>query len=313
MNYSLRQLRVFVAVALAGSFSRAGERIGLSQSAVSHSVKELENEIGVRLLDRTTREVVLTDAGQQLAGRLERLLEELNTTLLDIRSVGHQLSGTVRVAASQTISAHLMPQSIAAAALEFPAIRFVLHDRPQQWVLQSIRQGEVDFGIVIDPIQASDLDCEPVLSEPFLLLCRSDDALAKENSISWQSLQGANLVLQDYASGSRPFIDEALARQGIAANIVQQIGHPATLYPMVEAGIGLSILPALALPLPKGRPLIVKRLTPVVERQLMLVRRKNRSLSRAAEAIWEVIRQQAQQLTAARRGNPLFDDSAGES
>lgn len=313
MNYSLRQLRVFVAVALAGSFSRAGERIGLSQSAVSHSVKELENEIGVRLLDRTTREVVLTDAGQQLAGRLERLLEELNTTLLDIRSVGHQLSGTVRVAASQTISAHLMPQSIAAAALEFPAIRFVLHDRPQQWVLQSIRQGEVDFGIVIDPIQASDLDCEPVLSEPFLLLCRSDDALAKENSISWQSLQGANLVLQDYASGSRPLIDEALARQGIAANIVQQIGHPATLYPMVEAGIGLSILPALALPLPKGRPLIVKRLTPVVERQLMLVRRKNRSLSRAAEAIWEVIHQQAQQLTAARRGNPLFDDSTGES
>ncbi|WP_435952634.1 LysR family transcriptional regulator [Dryocola sp. BD626] len=313
MNYSLRQLRVFVAVALAGSFSRAGERIGLSQSAVSHSVKELENEIGVRLLDRTTREVVLTDAGQQLAGRLERLLEELNTTLLDIRSVGHQLSGTVRVAASQTISAHLMPQSIAAAALEFPAIRFVLHDRPQQWVLQSIRQGEVDFGIVIDPIQASDLDCEPVLSEPFLLLCRSDDALAKEKSISWQSLQGANLVLQDYASGSRPLIDEALARQGIAANIVQQIGHPATLYPMVEAGIGISILPALALPLPKGRPLIVKRLTPVVERQLMLVRRKNRSLSRAAEAIWEVIRQQAQQLTAARRGNPLFDDSAGES
>lgn len=313
MNYSLRQLRVFVAVALAGSFSRAGERIGLSQSAVSHSVKELENEIGVRLLDRTTREVVLTDAGQQLAGRLERLLEELNTTLLDIRSVGHQLSGTVRVAASQTISAHLMPQSIAAAALEFPAIRFVLHDRPQQWVLQSIRQGEVDFGIVIDPIQASDLDCEPVLSEPFLLLCRSDDALAKENSISWQSLQGANLVLQDYASGSRPLIDEALARQGIAANIVQQIGHPATLYPMVEAGIGISILPALALPLPKGRPLIVKRLTPVVERQLMLVRRKNRSLSRAAEAIWEVIRQQAHQLTAARRGNPLFDDSAGES
>lgn len=313
MNYSLRQLRVFVAVALAGSFSRAGERIGLSQSAVSHSVKELENEIGVRLLDRTTREVLLTDAGQQLAGRLERLLEELNTTLLDIRSVGHQLSGTVRVAASQTISAHLMPQSIAAAALEFPAIRFVLHDRPQQWVLQSIRQGEVDFGIVIDPIQASDLDCEPVLSEPFLLLCRSDDALAKEKSISWQSLQGANLVLQDYASGSRPLIDEALARQGIAANIVQQIGHPATLYPMVEAGIGISILPALALPLPKGRPLIVKRLTPVVERQLMLVRRKNRSLSRAAEAIWEVIRQQAQQLTAARRGNPLFDDSAGES
>lgn len=312
MNYSLRQLRVFVAVAHAGSFSRAGEHIGLSQSAVSHSVKELEYELGVKLLDRTTREVVLTQAGEQLAGRLERLLEELNSTLLDTRSVGHQLSGTVRVAASQTISAHLVPQSIAAACLAFPAIRFILHDRPQQWVLQSIRQGEVDFGIVIDPIQANDLDCEAILSEPFLLLCRSDHPLATRNNVPWQALQGGNLVLQDYASGSRPLIDDALARQDIDVNIVQQIGHPATLYPMVEAGIGVSILPALALPLPQGRPLVVKRLTPVVERQLMLVRRKNRSLSRAAEAIWHVIGQQAQQLTAARRGDPLFDGQSGD-
>lgn len=306
MNYSLRQLKVFVAVAHAGSFSRAGEQIGLSQSAVSHSVKELESELGVKLLDRTTREVALTQAGQQLAARLERLLEELTSTLLDTRSVGHQLSGTVRVAASQTISAHLMPQSIAAAALEFPAIRFVLHDRPQQWVLQSIRQGEVDFGMVIDPIQASDLDCEAVLSEPFLLLCRNDHPFSLQTQVSWQALQGANLVLQDYASGSRPLIDEALQRQGIQANIVQQIGHPATLFPMVEAGIGISVLPALALPLPQGRPLVVRPLIPVVDRQLMLVRRKNRSLSRAAEAIWQVVRQQAQQLTAARQGDPLF-------
>ncbi|WMY75549.1 LysR family transcriptional regulator [Buttiauxella selenatireducens] len=307
MNYSLRQLKVFVAVAHAGSFSRAGEQIGLSQSAVSHSVKELESEIGVKLLDRTTREVVLTEAGQQLAARLERLLEELTSTLLDTRSVGHQLSGTVRVAASQTISAHLMPQSIAAAALEYPAIRFVLHDRPQQWVLQSIRQGEVDFGMVIDPIQASDLDCEVVLSEPFLLLCRNDHPFATQAQVSWQALQGANLVLQDYASGSRPLIDGALMRQGIEANIVQQIGHPATLFPMVEAGIGISVLPALALPLPQGRPLVVRPLVPVVDRQLMLVRRKNRSLSRAAEAIWQVVGQQAQKLTAARLGDPLFN------
>jgi len=307
MNYSLRQLKVFVAVAHAGSFSRAGEQIGLSQSAVSHSVKELESEIGVKLLDRTTREVVLTQAGQQLAARLERLLEELTSTLLDTRSVGHQLSGTVRVAASQTISAHLMPQSIAAAALEFPAIRFVLHDRPQQWVLQSIYQGEVDFGMVIDPIQANDLDCEAVLSEPFLLLCRNDHSLAAQEQVPWQALQGANLVLQDYASGSRPLIDDALLRQGIETNIVQQIGHPATLFPMVEAGIGISVLPALALPLPQGRPLVVRPLIPVVDRQLMLVRRKNRSLSRAAEAIWQVVRQQAQQLTAARSGDPLFN------
>ncbi len=178
MNYSLRQLRVFVTVAQARSFSRAGEMIGLSQSAVSHSVKELESQTGVRLLDRTTREVVLTEAGQQLAARLERLLDELNSTLRDVGRVGQQLSGTVRVAASQTISAHLIPQCIAESNRRYPDIDFVLHDRPQQWVLESIRQGDVDFGIVIDPGPVTDLECEVVLSEPFLLLCRDDDPLA---------------------------------------------------------------------------------------------------------------------------------------
>lgn len=309
MNYSLRQLRIFVAVARKGSFSQAGAAIGLSQSAVSHSVKELETTLSVKLLDRTTREVVLTAAGEQLASKLELLLEELNTTLLDARSVGHQLSGTVRVAASQTISAHLMPQSIAMAAQNYPEIHFTLYDRPQQWVLESVRQGEVDLAIVIDPGEASDLHCEEVLSEPFFLLCRSDDALASMPQVAWQQLQGAKLVLQDYASGSRPLIDEALSKQGIEAQIVQQIGHPATLYPMVEAGIGISILPALALPLPEGQSLVVKRLIPTVDRTIMLVRRRNRSLSRAAEVIWQVVHHQAQLLTEARKGHPLFDDT----
>lgn len=308
MNYTLRQLKVFVAVAQAGSFSRAGSMIGLSQSAVSHSIKELELQTGVRLLDRTTREVVLTEAGQQLAIRLQRLLDELNSTLREVGRLGQQLSGTVRVAASQTISAHLIPQCIAEGKQLYPDIDFVLHDRPQQWVLESVRAGEVDFGIVIDPIQASDLVCEAVLSEPFLLLCRQDHPLAQQPAVPWLALNGAELVLQDYASGSRPLIDAALARFGIEAVIVQQIGHPATLYPMVEAGIGLSVLPALALPLPEGRPLAVRRLTPVVDRQLMLVRRKNRSLSGAAQAIWEVVREQARLLTEARTGDPLFEE-----
>ncbi|WP_368748877.1 LysR family transcriptional regulator [Klebsiella aerogenes] len=306
MNYSLRQLKVFVTVARARSFSRAGEIIGLSQSAVSHSVKELEHQTGVRLLDRTTREVVLTEAGHQLAGKLERLLDELHVTLREAGRVGQQLTGTVRVAASQTISAHLIPQCIAHSNRRYPDIDFVLHDRPQQWVLESIRQGEVDFGIVIDPGTAADLQCESVLAEPFLLLCREDHRFSRQLSANWQELQGERLVLQDYASGSRPLIDAALARFAIKADIVQEIGHPATLFPMVESGIGISVLPALALPLPQGSRLQVKRLTPVVERQLMLAQRKNRSLSTAAQALWEIVREEGANLTSARVEDPLY-------
>ncbi|MBH3161474.1 LysR family transcriptional regulator [Serratia marcescens] len=306
MNYSLKQLRVFVAVTRHGSFSRAGEAIGLTQSAVSHSVKELEAEVGVRLLDRTTREVVLTDAGLRLANRVERLLDELQAALLDARSFGVQRSGTVRVATSQTISAHLMPQCIAAGEREYPEIRIMLRDQAQQQVLHSVRNAEVDFGIVVDPVQAVDLECEAVLHEPFLLLCRDDHPFAAQQEVRWSALNGCRLVLQDYASGSRPLIDSALRQQGVEAQVVQEIGHPATLFPMVAEGIGISIFPALALPLPEGGRLRVRRLVPEINRALMLVRRKNRSLTPAAEVIWQVARQQAALLHQRRQENAEY-------
>ncbi|RBO13382.1 MULTISPECIES: LysR family transcriptional regulator [Pantoea] len=306
MNYTLRQLRTFVAVARQGSFSQAGQLIGLSQSAVSHSVKELEAEIGVRLLDRTTREVLLTGAGQQLATRLTRLLEELNTTLLDVRSYGEQRSGTVWVAASQTPSAHLMPQCLASTQQHYPDIRVILHDRVQQAVLQSVRNAEVDFGIVIGPLGDAEFDAEEILQEPFLLLCHQNDALAQTETVTWGMLTDRNMVLQDYASGSRMLVDAILQQLAIGVNVVQEIGHPATLYPMVEAGIGISILPALALPLPSGRKLVVRRLYPEMNRSLMLIKRKNRSLTPAAEAVWQEVRQQAELLTQTRSLYPAF-------
>jgi DNA-binding transcriptional LysR family regulator len=234
------------------------------------------------------------------------LLEEINTTLLDIRSYGEQRSGTVRLAASQTISAHLMPQCLAASQHHFPDIKVILHDRAQQWVLQSVRNAEVDFGIIIGPLSDTDFDCLAILDEPFLLLCRDDDPLAQVEQAQWSMLAGRTMVLQDYASGSRVLIDAAMQQQQIQVDVVQDIGHPATLFPMVDAGIGISILPALALPLPAGRALTVRRLYPEINRSLMLIKRKNRSLTPAAEAIWQEVRQQAALLAQQRAVSPPF-------
>ncbi|MFD3239906.1 LysR family transcriptional regulator [Rahnella perminowiae] len=306
MNYSLRQLRVFVAVSRYGSFSRAGEAIGLSQSAVSHSMKELEAEMGVRLLDRTTREVVLTDAGLRLANRVEPLLDELHAMLLDTRSFGTQHNGRVRIASSQTISAQLMPQCISSGERQYPEISILLRDQAQQLVLHSVRNAEVDFGIVIDPGESTDLDCEPILHEPFLLMCREDHPLAALAEVEWQALNGQKLVLQDYASGSRILIDGALKAQKVDTMIAQEIGHPATLFPMVEAGIGISVIPALALPMPQGSRLLVKNLVPEINRVLMLVKRKNRSLSPAAQAIWQVVKEQANLLREKRSQQGMY-------
>lgn len=170
MNVTLRQLRVFRSVAEGRNFSRAGDQVGLSQPAVSRSISELEAQLGLKLLDRTTREVVLTETGHSFAARLDRVLDELDQTLQDVAGLASARGGKVRVASSPTLSANLMPDCIAACAVQAPGIQFLLLDRIQQDVLDSVRSGEVDFGVVIEPSEADDLHCESILNDPFMVV-----------------------------------------------------------------------------------------------------------------------------------------------
>lgn len=288
MNVSLRQLKVFLAVAASRSFSRAGAAVGLTQPAVSRWVRDLEEELGVRLLDRTTREVELTEAGAKLAGALDRLIDELETVLQETHSAAEQHSGKVRVASAPTLSASLMPQCISACARSYPGIRLLLRDQSQKLVLDSVRGGEVDFGLAIEPEQAEDLHTQKIMRDPFCLVCRAEHPLARRGRVPWQSLQGERLVLLDYSSGSRRLIDQALEQRRVQAEIVQEVGHLSAAFRMVEEGIGLSIVPAQGLPFPQ-QGLVARPLTPQVCRDIMLVRRRNRSLSPAAEAVWRLM------------------------
>ena len=296
MNVSLRQLRVFQAVAAQASFTRAGDQIGLTQPAVSRCVTELEQQLGLKLLDRTTREVVLTEAGRSLAGRLDRVLDELDTMLLDVRGLATQRQGRVRVASSPTLSANLLPDCIARCRLEHPGLELVLLDRIQHDALASVLAGEVDFGVVIDPAQSADLHAESILAEPFCLVCPATHALARRRSVRWTALAGEPLVLLDHASGSRRLIDEALRAHGVQAPVAQEVGHPTTIFRMLDAGLGISVVPTLALP-PAGLPgLVVRPLMPRVERRVVLVRRANRALAPVAELAWALVRNVAADL-----------------
>ena len=299
MNVTLRQLEVFRSVALTRNFSRSGQLIGLTQPAVSRCITELEGQLGLKLLNRTTREVELTEAGRKLAARLERVLEELDNTLLDVQGMATERRGRVRVASSPTLSANLMPECIALCRRQWPGLQLTLLDRIQHDVLDSVRSGEVDFGVVIDPGEREDLHCEPILSEPFCLVCPPGHALSQQAQVHWRDLAGESLVLLDHASGSRRLIDRALEAQGVVAENAQDVGHPTTIFRMVEAGLGLSVVPDLALP-PEGlNGLAVRPLLPRVDRDIMLVHRRNRALSPLAQAAWELIRDVARQRQAA--------------
>ena len=303
MNVTLRQLRVFRAVARGRNFSRAGNLVGLTQPAVSRSIVELESQLGLRLLDRTTREVTLTSAGQSLAARLDRVLDELDQSLQDIAGLADARGGNVRVASSPTLSANLMPACIAACAALAPGIRFILLDRIQQDVLDSVRQGEVDFGVVIEPSTTSDLHCETIRSDPFVLVMPPNHPLAGHKSVRWTALDKAALVLLDHASGSRRLIDEALARHGVVCDVRQELGHATTVFRMVEAGIGISVMPELSLPPAGLRELKVLPLVPRLQRKTMLIRRHNRALSPVAERVWALVRTTVA-LSADEAGSP---------
>jgi DNA-binding transcriptional LysR family regulator len=291
MNVTLRQLRVFIEVARLQSFSRAGDEIGLTQSAVSRCVRELEGEIGLKLIDRTTREVQLTDVGGNLVSSVSRLLIDLDDALREIREIGEQRRGRVIVAASPTVACRLMPRVVASCGRQFPYITLGLRDDVQSDVVRKVKSGEVDFGVIIGPFSADDLLGESLMTDSFCLVCRDDHPLAAREQVAWTELEGQQLVMLDYASGSRPIIDAVMQEHGVGATVVQELGHSATVFGLVEAGVGVSVLPWLALPLPAGASLVARPLVPRAERTVELVRRRDRSLSPAAEAVWGLIRQ----------------------
>ncbi|WP_250509145.1 LysR family transcriptional regulator [Caballeronia sp. GACF4] len=300
MNVTLRQLRVFIEVSRLRSFSRAGDEIGLTQSAVSRCVRELEGEIGLKLIDRTTREVQLTDVGVNLVGTVSRLIADLDSALHEVRELGQQKRGRVIVAASPTVACRLMPRVIASCLREFPHVTLILRDDVQSDVLRQVKSGEADFGVVIGPLADDALHGQPVMTDSFCLVARRDHPLAHESAAPWEALAGERLVMLDQASGSRPIIDAVMQRHGVQAQVVQELGHPATVFGLVEAGVGVSVLPWLALPLPANSLLIALPLEPRAERTVELVRRRDRSLSPAAESVWSLIAAlppRAEQLT----------------
>ncbi|KXU91260.1 LysR family transcriptional regulator [Paraburkholderia monticola] len=291
MNVTLRQLRVFIEVARLQSFSRAGDEIGLTQSAVSRCVRELESEIGLKLIDRTTREVQLTDVGGNLVSSVSRLLSDLDDALREIREIGEQRRGRVVVAASPTVACRLMPRVVAACMEQFPYVTLGLRDDVQSDVVRKVKSGEVDFGVIIGPFSDDDLLSETLMTDSFCVVSRDDHPLAARKQVTWKELDGERVVMLDYASGSRPLIDAVMQAQGVSATVVQELGHSATVFGLVEAGVGISVLPWLALPLPEGASLVARPLVPRAERLVELVRRRDRSLSPAAEAVWNLIRQ----------------------
>jgi DNA-binding transcriptional LysR family regulator len=291
MNVGLRQLRVFLAVAKHGSFSRAAEEVAVSQSAVSLAVQQLEAELGVRLLDRTTRQVRMTSVGQTLAATGSRLIAELDTTLKELRDIGEQHRGRVVMACVPSVARGLMPKCVEYCAEKWPEVSFAIEDVAAKDVVAKVQRGDIEFGLSGGEIDDSELHIESLMRDPFLLVCRRDDALAQRKTVSWTKLSERRLVMLNNTSGSRQQIVDTLASAGVRSEIFLELAQPSSVLAMVEASLGVAVVPELVAPY-IGHPTLTTRklVKPSVSRTIFLLRRRDRSLSPAASAVWSALR-----------------------
>ena len=287
MNVALRQLRAFLAVARRGSFSRAAEDIGSSQSAVSLSVRQLEIELGLKLLDRTTRQVRLTAVGQTLVASSSRLIEELDATLRELRDIGEQHRGRVVMACVPAVARSLMPRCVEYCSRKWPNVSLSIDDSAATEVVRKVSRGEAEFGIASGRIENADLHVHELMQDPFRLVCRRDDPITATGIVTWKQLAGRRLVMLSNTSGSRQAIEATLAQAETKVEIFLELAQPSSILGMVEAGLGIAVVPELAAPRHDDPALATCQLVePDVSRTILLLRRRDRSLSPAATAVW---------------------------
>jgi DNA-binding transcriptional LysR family regulator len=289
INFDLNDLSSFRAVAELGNFRKAAEAVHLSQPAFSRRIDKLEQALGVRLLERTTRRVTLTAVGRDFERKVRELLDELDSTLLGMRGVAATRMGEVTLACVPSTVYYYVSEVIRRFHASSPRVRVKVLDAGANEVLAAVSRGEADFGLNFMGAQEGDLDFKPLVEERFVAACRRDHPIAKSRRITWAALGEHDFISVSRSSGNRVLLDQALAGVPGRPQAIYETQHVTTALGLVEAGLGVAAVPAMAMPGPE-HPLLVSvpLVEPVVSRKIGLIRRRGRSLSPAAQQLFEL-------------------------
>jgi LysR family carnitine catabolism transcriptional activator len=298
MNLTLRQVRAFIAVAELAHFTRAGERLGLSQSSVSTLVRELEDNLGLRLFDRHTRMLRLTQAGAEMLPLARKALADLDRAFgssHDLRSLGR---GRVKVAAASLQAALLMPRVIKDFCDEFPGIRIDVHDVTEYEVIEKLRAGDVDFGLG-SALAMQDIVARPLTTDTFVAVMPAGHPLAQQPVVTWRELADVPLIGPPPGNAVREQLDLALARQGITLRRSHEVILPLTILGMVEGGLGIAVMTSAMSRLALALGLVTRDVAePVIQREMSLLFHADRTLSPAAEAFSDRLRRHCREPQA---------------
>lgn len=305
MKPTLADLRAFVMVGELQSFAAAAKALHLSQPALSRRISHLENLLGVRLFDRTTRSVALTQLGQRFLGQVRSGIDGLDRSVIDLHDVAHLEAGDVTIGCVFSAVHHFLPAVIRSYREHHPHVLVRIIEEGADEVLASVKSGEADFALNYTGMQDPEVEFTPLLKEPFVLACPVGHPLARRRSVGWEELANYPYALVSHASRNRVLIDQALADLTPLPRPVCEFRHISTLIGFVDNGLGVAIVPQLTLPRQPASIVGVRLENPTIHRTIGLIRRTGRSLSPAAAAFAHLLTQ-ASRATAApgRRRSP---------
>lgn len=288
----LKDLQYLVALADTRHFGRAAARCFVSQPTLSAQLRKLEDYLGVKLVERQPRRVALTPAGERVVERARRILEESDGIVSLARRERDPLAGRLNVALIPTIGPYLLPRVAPAIRKALPKLQLMLHEHQTAPLLDRLRSGELDLGILALPVDEEGLQVRTLFAEPFSVALPSQHPLARRRSISIGDLDGETLLLLEDGHCLRDQALEVCSRIDVREPQDFRATSLETLRQMVAAGLGITLLPEMAVHSPYGDPrtLTLRPLTrPVPSRRIGAVWRKSSTRTEAIDAVCRLI------------------------
>jgi DNA-binding transcriptional LysR family regulator len=237
-----RQLRAFVTLAQTGSFTLAAKQLFLSQSAVSHSMKALEQEVGCLLLDRMGKKVLLTQAGETLLHHAERILQEMATARAALEQLGKWGRGRLRIGASTTACKYILPSVLREFKEEFPQALISIEPGDTLEALDLIRDNRIDLAIMIEPMNEDQLDFHPLFSDELSFLVSATHPWAVQREVVRAEIPKQNYVLYHKSSYTFRLIEQYFRKEDMVLNTVIELGSMDAMKELVKLGLGVSII-----------------------------------------------------------------------
>jgi DNA-binding transcriptional LysR family regulator len=299
MNISLRQLRVFEAVARLSSFTRAAEELHLTQPAVSMQVRQLEDEVGLPLFEKLGKRISLTEAGRELfhySRNIDRSLQEMEEVLESLKGVNR---GRLSVAVASTVN-YFAPRLLAAFHQRYPGIGLRLDVTNRERLVQQLQANSVDMVLMGQPPEDVDVESEAFMDNPLVVVAPPEHPLAGEKHVSVLRLAEEVFLIREPGSGTRQAMERFFAEQAIAIRRGMQMTHNEAIKQAVRAGLGLSVvsLHTVELELETSRLVILDVEGFPLRRHWHLVYRRGRRLSPAARAFRQFVLDEADGLAS---------------